>query len=269
MTTQFTFETSRPTISRHSCDAFGRNREHCRSCFVFVPAVLSSDASLRAEGSDLKALQSTLDWTTTLMLATFWSLDKTRDLAISKLDKLAQDAVTRLELSLLYYIPEWRRPAICDLMTNKDPLTVAETKRIGPRLAIRIAGTREKLVPFRKAQLDALIPYSAAQKNYGGFTCPFCKTLIIIYWLKSPADKPSRQFVRYELHRAFFAKGDGKDDMEYDDSEAGHTLNGAGKGSVIGTQPAKRGVLTVTPAQPTYYSSSCCCCSDCCCCCCC
>lgn len=78
-----------------------------------------------------------------LKLATMWSFNSVRDMLISKLSQLNLSPVRRLELARIFNISQWFVPALRELLSRKDGLTLKEAEMLGLALTHTLSCLRD------------------------------------------------------------------------------------------------------------------------------
>ncbi|KAH8111836.1 hypothetical protein DFH11DRAFT_551750 [Phellopilus nigrolimitatus] len=82
-------------------------------------------------------------WSAVLDLAHMWEFEKIRGLAITRLQSINIDEISKVEIAQKYIIEEWYAPAYLALAKRAQPLTVEEAAQIGFDVAVKMAQVRE------------------------------------------------------------------------------------------------------------------------------
>lgn len=91
-----------------------------------------------------------VEWTSVLRLASLWSFDGLRDIAITNLTELLKDPVEKASLAGEFEVDEWLLPALNELAQREEPIGVEEARRLGWELALKIAAVRESFVAWNE-----------------------------------------------------------------------------------------------------------------------
>ncbi|VDC02470.1 unnamed protein product [Peniophora sp. CBMAI 1063] len=106
-------------------------------------------------------ITSAEDWASVLRLASLWSVDDMRSLAISQLDAVAAP-LYKLVLARALDVPQWIEPAFDALARRQMPLSVEEASALTMEDVLHISAKRESIL---KAQVTRLPAKSSSARD--------------------------------------------------------------------------------------------------------
>ncbi|VDC05717.1 unnamed protein product [Peniophora sp. CBMAI 1063] len=118
---------------------------------VFLAAV-DGRYSMRDSAGDM----GTADCCSILYLATRWGFDGLRDIALSRLEALA-DPVVKLMSARVCSVTHWYIPAYTSLCLRDEPLSVDEARKLEPEDMMRIFHAREAIFRERLAATEVAV----------------------------------------------------------------------------------------------------------------
>ncbi|TFK50195.1 hypothetical protein OE88DRAFT_332780 [Heliocybe sulcata] len=105
------------------------------------------------------------EWTSILALATRWSFESIRRLAVGKVFPLASP-IDKVVLGHKYEIADWLGGAYVDICVRQDPVSDDEAEQLGAKEVARISRVRERILREQLATSDPLAMRKLVGKEF-------------------------------------------------------------------------------------------------------